>query len=129
MMSKGIQQVFLCQNNGWLAFDDVKRRGIFCYYHKGVFDRPLKSGEIRKVPYEKIYLSDFYYGKDDKTKEMRWMLAGKLQKKQYGPSLSMEPSLAPYVSKIISKIYDEISGKPAQESEADEMLRRTGGRY
>jgi len=119
------ERIVIRQTEGWLAHEN--KRGVFCYHHAGVFLHKFKSGKTEERPYDKIFLADVFYRKNRKTDRMEWVFGG--VKGHYGASISFDTNRSPYVAKIIRKVFDEVSGKSAQESEADEMLRRTGGRY
>lgn len=118
-----IKQLTLFGNGGYMALDGEKKRGIFCYLSEGTFDRKNKDGTITPIPYKKIRLADIHVTKHPKRGEYIAYVRGGKQKFS---SVGFYPELAPYVTKIIAKIYDEIQGKPAEEMEA---WRRTGGRF
>jgi len=117
-----IQQATIAKNTGWLALWPEKRRGVLCWFSKGVFDRE----DGTKIPWEKVRFADVRVAKDKKGKE-RLEFTGR--GKQRYSMMGFYPELLPYVIEIAQKIREEISGRP-QESVMDRIFEgRKDGRF
>jgi len=115
-----IKKLTLFCNDGWMALDGEKKRGIFIYLSEGTFNRKNKDGTTKPIPYRKIRLADIHVVKHPKKGEHINFTRGGKQKFS---SVGFYPELAPYVAKLITKISDEISGQP-QESEMDRIFEK-----
>ena len=111
-----ISRATIAKHDGWLALWAEKKRGVFCYYDKGVFKR--ENGT--EIEYEKIRLADVVVTHRKKGDDYIRYAGRGAQKYSH---LGFYPELAPYVREIIAKIYEEVFKKPASPRVVDDKLR------